>query len=96
MSPSSSAIGVIRQFQSEVDAIADAPQPQWARMTVFTLAGLFVSLIAIMCLTRIDRVVTSIGGKLVSTERVNVYQALDLSLIKSINVHEGEIGRAHV
>ena len=41
MSPSSSAIGVIRQFQSEADAITEAPEPQWARITVFTLAGLF-------------------------------------------------------
>ena len=52
--------------------------------------GCFVSLIAIMCLTKIDRVVTSVGGKLVSTERVNVFQALDPSIIKSINVHEGD------
>ena len=90
MSPSSSTIGIIRQFQSEVDAIADAPQPRWARITVVTLTGLFVSLIAIMCLTKIDRVVTSIGGKLVSTERVNVYQSLDPSIIKSIDIHEGD------
>ena len=61
MSPSPSAIGVIRQFQSETDAITEAPQPQWARATVFTLAGLFVSIIAIMFLTKIDRVVTSVG-----------------------------------
>jgi HlyD family secretion protein len=43
-----------------------------------------------MCLTKLDRVVTSAGGKLVSTERVNVYQSLDPSIIKSINVHEGD------
>ena len=43
-----------------------------------------------MCLTKIDRVVTSAGGKLVSTERVNVFQSLDPSIIKSINVHEGD------
>jgi hemolysin D len=90
VSPSSSAIGVIRQFQSETDAFTEASNPQWARITVLTLAGLFVSLIAIMCLTRIDRVVTSVGGKLVSTERVNVYQSLDPSIIKSINVREGD------
>ena len=91
MSPNSpSAIGIIRQFQSEAEAITDAPQPRWARLTVFTLAGLFMSLIAIMCLTKIDRVVTSIGGKLVSTERINVYQSLDPSIIKSIEVHEGD------
>ncbi len=90
MSPNSSAIGVIRQFQSEADAITEAPQPRGARVTVFTLAGLFLSLIVIMCLTKLDRVVTSAGGKLVSTERVNVYQSLDPAIIKSINVHEGD------
>ena len=90
MSPSSAAIGVIRQFQSESDAIIDAPQPQWARVTVFALAGLLTSLIAIISLTKIDRVVTSAGGKLVSVERVNVFQSLDPSIIKSINVREGD------
>ncbi len=90
MSPNASALGVVRQFQSEADAISEAPQPQWARITVFALAGLFLSIIAIMCLTKIDRVVTSVGGKMVSTERMNVFQALDPSIIKSINVHEGD------
>ncbi len=90
MSPKPSAIGVIRQFQSEADAISDAAHPQWARITVMTLAGLFASVIAIMCLTKIDRVVTSVGGKMISTEPMNVFQALDPSIIKSIDVHEGD------
>jgi len=90
VSPSPSAIGVIRQFQSEADAVSDAPHPQWARITVLTLAGLFVSVIAIMCLTKVDRVVASVGGKMVSTDRMNVFQALDPSIIKSIDVHEGD------
>ena len=90
MSPSSSAIGVVHQFQSEADAITEAPQPAWARITVFTLAGMFAALILIMCLTKIDRVVTSSGGKLVSAERVNVFQSLDPSIIKSIDVREGD------
>ena len=90
MSPSSSAIGVIRQFQSEADAITEAPEPRGARVTVFTLGGLFLSLIIVMCLTKLDRVVSSAGGKLVSTERVNVYQSLDPAIIKSIDVHEGD------
>jgi membrane fusion protein, hemolysin D len=90
VSPNTSSIGVIRQFQSEADAITEAPQPRWARITVFTLAGLFVAIILIMCLTSIDRVVTSVGGKLVSTQRMNVFQALDPSIIKSIDVHEGD------
>lgn len=90
MSPNSSSTGVVRQFQSEVDAISEGPQPQGARITVLALAGLFLVVIVIMCLTKIDRVVTSVGGKLVSTERTNVFQALDPSIIKSIDVHEGD------
>jgi len=90
VSPNPSAIGVIRQFQSEAEAFSDAPHPHWARITVFTLAGLFLSAIAIMCLTKIDRVVTSVSGKMISTELINVFQALDPSIIKSIDVHEGD------
>jgi hemolysin D len=91
VSPSASAIGgVIRQFQTETDAISDEPSPRWARITVFTLAAFFLSIIVIMCVTKIDRVVTSVGGKLVSTELMNVFQTLDPSIIKSIDVNEGD------
>ena len=90
MSPDSSTLSAIRQFQSESDAISEAPQPLWSRITVVSMASLFVSLIAIMCLTRIDRVVSSVGGKIVSTDRMNVFQALDASIIKSIDVREGD------
>jgi len=85
-----SALGTVREFQSEVDAIGEAAEPPWARATVFVLTGFFVSIIALMFLTRIDRVVTSMSGKLVSMQRINVFQALDPSIIKSINVHEGD------
>ena len=90
MPPSSSAASIIRQFQSEADAITEAPHPRWARLTVLSLAGLFAGVILILCVTKIDRVVTSVGGKLVSTERLNVFQALDPSIIKSIDVREGD------
>ena len=90
MSLSSSAAGVIRQFQSETDAISEASEPKWARITVFTLAAMFLGVILIMCVTKLDRVVTSVGGKLVSAERMNVFQSLDPSIIKAINVHEGD------
>ncbi len=91
MSPKKpSDLTVIRQFQSEADGITEAPEPRWARLTVFVLAGLFVSTILILSLTKIDRVVTSVGGKLVSSERLKIIQALDASIIKSISVREGD------
>ena len=61
-----------------------------ARVTVFMLTGMFVCAILLMSLTKIDRVVASLSGKIVPTEQVSVFQALDPSIIKSINVSEGE------
>jgi HlyD family secretion protein len=89
-SASTDAIRQIRSFQSETADIREAPEPAWARATVHILAAFFVVAILIMCVTRVDRVVSSTGGKIVSTEPVNVYQALDTSIIKSIDVREGD------
>ncbi len=90
MSHSADAIRQIRGFQSETAEIREAPEPRRARMTVHVLAAFFVTAIFIMCVTRVDRVVTSTGGKIVSTEPVSVYQALDTSIIKSLDVREGD------
>jgi len=76
---------IIRQFQSETDAIREAPEPRWARITVLTLAALLLSMLIVMILTRLDRVVTSIGGKIVATQSINVFQALDPSIIRSLD-----------
>ena len=43
-----------------------------------------------MCLTRIDRVVSSVGGKIVPVDQISVLQALDPSIIKTIDVREGD------
>jgi HlyD family secretion protein len=80
----------VRQFQSETDAIREMPEPRLARATVFALAGMLLLILALMFLTDIDRVITSDGGKIVSVEAPSVYQALDPSIIKSIDVHEGD------
>ena len=84
------AIDIVRQFQSETDEIREATEPRWARATVWTLAGMIVTAVAIMFLTRLDRVVISIGGKIVSADQINVFQALDTSIIKSIDAREGD------
>jgi len=85
-----STADIIRQFQSETDAIREAPEPRCARVTVLTLAALLLSLTMVMTLTRLDRVVSSTGGKIVATRPVNVFQALDPSIIKSLDVREGD------
>lgn len=90
MSHSVDAAVTVRQFQSETDEIREMPEPRAARMTVFALAGMLVAIVAILFLTTVDRVISSQGGKIVSVEPPSVYQALDPSIIKSINVREGD------
>lgn len=80
----------IRQFHSETAALREAPQPRWAHMTVFILGGMLASLLLLAFVSNMDRVVTSVGGKIVPLRAVSVYQALDPSIIKTIDVREGD------
>ncbi|WP_024516220.1 HlyD family type I secretion periplasmic adaptor subunit [Bradyrhizobium sp. Tv2a-2] len=91
MSRDADALTTVRQFQSETDAIREAADPLFARATVWVLTAFLVATVTYMCLARIDRIVSStMGSKIVTLDQVNVVQALDPSIIKSIDVHEGE------
>jgi len=90
LSPEQASLATVRQFQSETDAIREVPEPFAARLTIFMLAGLLVGGLLLTFVTKLDRVVTSQGGKIVPVGQVNVFQALDTSIIKSIDVREGD------
>ena len=84
------SLATVRQFQSETDAIREEAEPLVARATLFVLSAFLVAIIAILSLTRIDRVITSVGGRIVPVGQISVLQALDPSIIKTIDVREGE------
>ena len=90
MSPNQASLAAVRQFQSETDAIREADEPLVARATLFVLSAFLVCILAVMCLTRLDRVISSVGGKIVPVDQISVLQALDPSLIKTIDVREGD------
>lgn len=90
MSPNSSSLAAIRQFQSETAAIREAPEPIAARATLYVLSALVVAVIAILFLTRMDRIVTSVNGVIMPLDQITVIQPLDPSIIKSIDIHEGD------
>jgi len=81
---------IVRLFQSETAEILEAPEPFGVRATLYVVAAFFVALIVLGLVTRLDRVVTSTSGHIVTTESTVVLQALDPSLIKTIDVREGE------
>ena len=81
---------IVRLFQSETAEILEAPEPFGVRATLYVVAVFFVALLVLGMVTRLDRVVTSTSGHVVTTEATVVLQALDPSLIKTIEVREGE------
>jgi hemolysin D len=80
----------VRVFQSETAEILEGPEPFKARITLLVLAAMFACLVAIAFCMRVDRVVTSVSGKTVTVEPTVVLGALDPSIIKTIDVGEGE------
>ena len=87
---SAQSLQVVRQWQSEVDAIAEAPPPGRARSAVRLLALMVVTLIGITPFVTVDRVVSSSSGRIVPVEALSTFQVLDPSIIKSVEVREGQ------
>jgi hemolysin D len=81
---------LVRWYQSETAEIIGAPEPAGVRATLYVVGGFFVALIVVAMVTRLDRVVTSNFGHIVTQQPTVVMQALDASLIKTIDVREGE------
>jgi len=80
----------VRIFQSETAEILEAPEPIQAHITLVVLAGMFVALILIAACMRVDRVISSSSGRIVTIEPTVVLGALDQSIIKTIDVQEGQ------
>jgi hemolysin D len=92
-----SADRLVRLFQSETAEISETPILVRANVTLYTLGAFFASLIIIAAVMQMDRVVTSTLGVVVTTWPTIVLQALDPSIIKSIDVQEGDrVGRGHL
>ena len=83
------AAAAILEFQSPSSAMTAAPIPRTARGTIWVISSLFAAGLAAMGLIPIDRVVTA-QGKVVSKVPLLVVQPLETSVVRSINVTEGQ------
>jgi hemolysin D len=81
---------VVRLFQSETAEITEAPEPIGVRVTLYVVVAFVVTAIALTFFTRLDRVISSISARVVTTQPTIVVQALDASLIKTLEVREGQ------
>lgn len=80
----------LRRFQSETADIREAPEPSVLRATTFAMTALILISIGFAAVARVDRVVTSERGKIVAAQGTVLFQALDTSIIKTLNVREGD------
>jgi hemolysin D len=81
---------LIRIFQSETGEIRENPEPVQLRLMLHAVAGLFIAMLAVTVFMQMNRVVTSTAGQIVTTEPTIVLQALDPSIIKTLDVQAGE------
>ncbi|MGZ5792417.1 MAG: HlyD family type I secretion periplasmic adaptor subunit [Croceibacterium sp.] len=82
-------LSAIVEFQSPTTALVAAPVPRTARGTIWAIGCMFAACLAAMGLIPIDRVVTA-QGKVVSQASTMVVQPLETSIIRSIDVREGQ------
>ena len=84
---------VILEFQMPSTTITTAPVPRSARGIVWIIASMFAAILLAMGLIQVDRVVTA-QGRVVSRSPTMVLQPLEASIVRSIEVHEGQAVQA--
>ena len=84
------ALRVIRQWQSPTEEIRHEPYPLRIQLSVWFLALVLSGSLALTPFIPIARVVTSTEGQIISREAVTTFQALDPSIIRSVDVKEGQ------
>lgn len=80
----------VRVFQSETAELLESGEPTRSYLTVYVLVALLISLVLIAFCVRIDRVIGSTSGEIVTTDPTIVLGALDQSIVKAIDVQEGQ------
>jgi HlyD family secretion protein len=83
------SLPVILEFQSPSSAILAAPVPRSARSITWIICSMFLAGLLATGFIPVDRVVT-MRGKVVSEVPTQVVQPLDASIVRSIEVHEGQ------
>lgn len=84
---------VILEFQMPSTTITTAPVPRSARGIIWVIASMFGAILLAMGSIPVDRVVTA-QGRVVAKTATLVLQPLEASIVRSIDVHEGQLVHA--
>lgn len=81
------------EFQSPTAALIAEPVPFTARMTTWIIAAMFVSTCIAMSLLPMDQVIVA-RGTVVARDATLIVQPLETSILRGINVRDGQVVRA--
>lgn len=84
---------ILLEFESASAAVIAEPVPKRSRYTVWLLSSMFLVLLALVALVPIDRVVVT-TGKVITTGSNVAIQPLETSIVRSIDVREGQVVKA--
>lgn len=84
---------VILEYQSPSTAIINLPMPRVARGFTLTLSSMIAVLFVLSGVIKVDRVVTA-TGVVVARAPTIVVQPLEISIVRSIDVHPGDLVHA--
>src|SRR5215467_15453845 len=91
--PNDPTLPAILEFQWPSTAIVNAPVPRAARGVVWVIASMVGALVVVMGLIPVDQVVTA-RGLVVSKSPTILVQPLETSIVRAIEVREGQQVRA--
>jgi len=77
-------------FQNEIDAIVEERPPHFMRWTQYLIMALFLMLLLIAWLIKVD-VVISASGRISAEKPPIVLQPLERGIIRDMNVHSGDV-----
>jgi hemolysin D len=86
----SSSSHLLDTWQSKTDTVLSRHGRFVGSPALWTLAALPIVIVGLSAFLTVDRVVTSNAGKIVATQALSNLQALDPSIIKTVDVKEGE------
>src|SRR3954447_7969180 len=88
--PALASSRALLEFQSPTAAVIAERVPLSGRLTIWTISAAILSSLAVISVYSVDRVVT-VSGKVVADVPNVVVQPLDTSIVRQINVHEGQV-----
>jgi len=87
------ATPILLEFESPSAALVAQPVPARSRFTLWVISSMFAVALILMATVPVDRVVVT-SGKVITTGSNVTIQPLETSIVRSINVREGDLVKA--